>query len=472
MASALPLTFNVPSGSPLRAGIAGSGLSGLLALDSIGVSGGFSVSAAPTLSGSISLDGIGVSGAMSSRIGEFTVQADGIWTWFTRPEALQVGNRLYIGWVNKGGTCGATQLDLTTMTLRHMNLSAVGLEIDDHNNTSFVVLPNGHIAAFYGAHNDSRFRYRIYNPAGAFDSAASWTTEQARGSGSGPYSYPNPIRFSQDSPRCWLFSRRWTTGDGGTRALSYRTVTDLTTAAPHSWSVHTDVYRRTGWIPYWRTAHDGVRRVHFAITDGHPVQGQTSLYHFYGELNGSNVMQWFKSDGVQIVDALPLGPASLTQVYDGSSVRCWVSDIVIDADGRPRILWMRYPGNNGTQIEYWHSRWTGSTWSNAKITDDGAGLYTPEVYYHGGLAFDRQNVDRVYLSAPISGVRQIQEWRTTDNGATWSQQRVITSGGSAGNPLRARPIGVVGGDGRVRVAWWEGRYTTFEDYDTSIKASG
>jgi hypothetical protein len=133
---------------------------------------------------------------------------------------------------------------------------------------------------------------------------------------------------------------------------------------------------------------------------------------------------------------------------------------------------MRYPGNNGSQIEYWHARWTGSAWSLNKITDDCAGLYSPEIFYHGGMAFDRADPTRVYLSAPISGVRQVQEWRTSDAGATWAKHRDLTSGGTAGTPLKARPVGVFNGDGRIRVLWWEGRYTSYTNYDTLIKAAG
>lgn len=126
---------------------------------------------------------------------------------------------------------------------------------------------------------------------------------------------------------------------------------------------------------------------------------------------------------------------------------------------------------SGTSIEYWHARWNGSTWSTAKITDDGAGLYAGEQYYHGGLCFDAQNPAHVYLSAPIGGVRQIQEWRTTDNGATWARYRNVTTGGSAGNPLRARPISPKGHNGEVPVLWWQGTYTSYTDYATSIQAA-
>lgn len=413
--------------------------------------------------------GVVVKGGRGGAIPVTQLVPNGVWTWFTRPEVLQVGSKVYIGWVDSGGTCGATELDLDAgNTLKHFNLSATGLEVDDHNNTSFVLLPGGKLAAFYGMHNDAYFRYRVWDGVGAFDSPASWGAEQARGLFGGPFSYPNALRFSADSPAVWLFMRRWLASG---RGLSMRYVPDLTGATPHAWGTPSDIYANPPHIPYWRIANDGVDTIHVAITDMHPVQGQSSLYHFKGQLVGG-VWQWSRSDGTPITVTLPMAPTDATLVYDGSATKCWVSDCIIGADGHPRILWTRYPGNNGTQIELWHAKWTGSAWQNNKITDDGPGLYSPEVYYHGGLAFDRQDSSRVYLSAPISGVRQVQEWRTADDGATWAQHRVLTSGGTAGAPLRARPIGVVGGDGRIRLAWWEGTYTTYNSYNTQIKGSG
>jgi hypothetical protein len=410
--------------------------------------------------------------AAPAPIAPFQVTGDGIWTWFTRPEVIQIGDALYTGTVSSDGRCRAHRTDLLTQSTLTFDLSGV-LEIDDHNNSSFVTLPDGRLAVFYGSHNDQQFKYRIWNPAaGVFSSVAAWSAQEMRGTGNGPYSYPNPIRFSQDSPRVWLFKRRWTDGGGGTRRLTYRTVTNLTSAPPHAWGPHVDVYGVPSRIPYWRTANDGVRRVHFAITNGHPVEGPTSLGHFYGELDGSNVMRWYRTNGTEITASLPFTFSDITQVYDGSAVRCWVSDCAIGSDGHPRILWMRYPNNNGTAIEYWHSRWTGSAWVNHKITDDGAGLYPAEQYYHGGLSFDGLTPTTVYLSAPIAGVRQVQEWRTPDNGATWAVQRVLTTGGTPGNPLRARPIGVRGGDGRINVLWWQGTYTSFVNYSTAVQAAG
>lgn len=390
--------------------------------------------------------------------------ADGIWTWFTMPSAVYRNGATYIMAVDSAGTCRIHKYVHATQVTTSFSLSSTGLEIDDHNNGSLQFLSDGRIIAWYGKHNDdSGLRYRVStNP----EDISAWSAEQVRGGGAGNVSYPNPVVFSQGGPE-YIFFRRNRNG-GADRSLCYRTSPDFADL-PATISAYQDVWASpVGDTPYWRLASDGVNTLHIAATDRHPVQGQSSLYHFSLRLDGSDEPEYFKSDGTEITASLPLGPSDATLVYDGSGTKCWVSDIAIDGDGRPRILYMRYPGNDGSAIEYWHARWTGSEWVRHKITDDGAGLYSGEAYYHGGLSFDSQDVNLVYLSAPISGVRQVQRWRTADDGATWAQQRVLTTGGTAGSPLRIRPVSPVGHDGTLPVIWPEGTYGSYTSFSMSV----
>ncbi len=400
------------------------------------------------------------------------VVADGIWTWFTVPEAVQVAGYVYAGSVSSDGRCRAHRIDASTGTTLTFDLSGV-LEIDDHNNASVLPLADGRVVFFYGTHNDTLFRYRIWNGSGSFSSSGSWTTAATRGSGNGPYSYPKPYRFSADtSGSVWLFKRRWTDGGGSTRSVSFRTSETLTgTSDP--WSAYTDVLLDTGARPYVVSRTNGIDTIHFAASSDHPNESTfTTIRHFKGVLNGSNQFEWFDSAGTEIGASLPFGIASTTRIDDGGDRKRWVSDIAIGPGGHPWVLWMRYPNNNGTAIEYWVSVFDGSSWSAVKITDDGAGLYAGEQYYHGGLRFNPGDPTKVYLSAPVSGVRQVQEWRTADGGATWSSFRQITTGGIAGTPLKFRPVGVEHGDGRINLLWCQGDYDTFEIYSTALYAAG
>lgn len=396
-------------------------------------------------------------------------RTDAVRTWFTKPEDIQVNGYVYTGWTNKTGGIGVSRIDVTTGAAQHFVLATLP-EVDDHNNASVMALSGGRIAAFYGTHNDGEFKYRVWNGTGAFDSAGSWTAQANRGASEGPYSYPKPFIFPGDNiaGRVWLFHRRWVDGGGSTRSMAFRNTATFTgTSDP--WSAYVDVLLETGARPYVVTCQDG-NFLHCAISSAHPNEATfTTIRHFKAEMDDGGLL-WTASDDTPL--SLPFGVSSTTRADDGGDVKRWVSDVIVAGDGQPRILWMKYPNNNGTAIEYWHSRWTGSAWVAHKITDDGAGLYPGEQYYHGGLVFDAVNASRIYLSAPISGVRQIQEWRTADSGATWAQHRVLTSGGSAGNPLKFRPTSPRNHTGQLAVMWNQGRYTTYIDFDTALHGAG
>jgi hypothetical protein len=396
----------------------------------------------------------------------FQIAADGIWTWFTDPRARVVGDQLFTMAVDSAGTCRIHATDLTDATTSSFSLSSTGLEIDDHNNGSINVLSNGKLLAFYGKHNDDYFRYRVSSSAGDI---SAWSAEQARGTAQGPYSYPNAFQFANAGTSRWFLFYRQGSGGGAAPSLSYRTCDDIETFPATTWSSEVDVYFMTGYTPYWKLAHDGENRLHVVCTNIHPVQGQSSIYHFYIDCDGSGVLHYYQSDGTEITSP-PFVASEFTPVYDGSTTKAWISDITIDNNGHPRVLWMKYPGNNGSAIEYWHARWTGSAWTNHKITDDGAGLYSPEVYYHGGMCFDSTNPAAVFLSAPVSGKRQIQEWRTSDSGATWAQHRAITTDSASGQ--RLRPYSPRDHDARLSVIWFEGTYTTFTSYSTKVMGAG
>lgn len=399
------------------------------------------------------------------------LRADAIHTWFTQPEAIEVGGFVYAGWTNKTGGIGASRINLANPDDKKHFLLATLPEIDDHNNASVLALAGGKFAFFYGTHNDSEFKYRVWDGVGAFDSSTSWTAQANRGGSQGPYSYPKPFIFAQQPGKHWLFHRRFTDGGGATRTLTFRT-TDSLTGNSDPWSAYSDVLREAGARPYVKMVSDGFNTVHVAASSAHPNESTfVSIHHFYGRLDGGNIMRWYTSADVEITGGLPFNIAATTRVDGGSSVKRWVSDVAIGGDGRPRILYMVYPNNNGSAIELWHARWNGTTWVNTKISDDGAGLYPAEQYYHGGLVFDGVNASRIYLSAPIAGVRQVQEWRTAD-GDTFTQHRVITSGGAAGNPLRLRPVSPRNHTGRLSVLWCEGRYTTYIDFDTALHGAG
>lgn len=411
--------------------------------------------------------------AGSAPIATFEVAPDGIWTWFTDPRAVVRAGFLYVMFVDSAGTCRINRTNLIDKSVKSFQLSSTALEVDDHNNGSCTFDSTGRLIAYYGQHNDPTFRYRIWDGVGDFALASSWTAEAARGNSEGPYSYPGMYQFPADTSKSYLFTRRWTDGSGTTRTFAYRTTTALT-GSSDPWSAYTDVLLRTNQRPYVKHVMTGTNRIDVAISSAQPNEDTfISVLHMYGQLDGSNNLRWYKTNGTEIVAALPFNPLTeATLVDDGTGKKRWISDIAVGADGHPRILWMLYPNGDGTDIRYMYSRWTGSAWTaQAEICRGGTNLYAGEIFYHGGLCFDFLDPDRVYLSESFTTAQyQIQEWRTINGGTSWSKVRDITTGAYTG--IRSRPYSPRNNTGNLRVLWFEGTYDTFTSYNTKIYGAG
>lgn len=459
-------TYSVAVGQPINGGRwPGGRLLGDVELGAVAPGG--ALGQVTGLTGGVQLADVAPAGALFQA--PYAVNSNAIWTWFGQPIALRVGDVTFAGGVSSAGTISADIIDHASgNAVSTVQLSSTALEADDHDQPQFCVLPSGNIVATYGKHNDDASRIRRCTNPSDPGNPASWAAEAWVGSVSqGMFSYPSPFVFPADNSKLYVIARRWVLGSSTTRALSFRSATSYDSASP-TWTLSTDLYKVANRIPYWKLKQSG-SALHVAITDMHPVEGQSSLFYFKLVHNGSS-LEARKADGTLIGAAFPITSTDCDLVADGTTTRVWVLDVTEGTDGHPRILYTRYPGNDGSAIEYWHARWTGSAWTLTKIADDGAGLYSPEVYYPGGGCFNSTNHLRVCLSLPVSGVRQIVEYETSDE-STWTVRRQITSGGTVGNPLRMRPHSPINHDGRAAYLYAEASlYASYVSFLAASKA--
>ena len=385
----------------------------------------------------------------------FNVVPDGIWTWFTDPRAVFRNGATYVGWVNAAGTCGISKLVHSTGVVTSFALSATGLEIDDHNNTAVHFLPDGRIMALYCKHNDtSGMRYRISTYP---EDISAWSAEVLLAALTKPVSYSNPHYLSA-TEKTYLHYRSGL-GGNGTNPMNVRAFDGASWDTERTWITQNDER------PYIKSVSNGVDRIDFLLTNCHPNEGQAKVYHCYMQLDGS-VEKLYKSDGT-LIGTGPVTPADCTLIYDGITVDSWIWDIAYGHDGHPRILFSRFPST--TDHRYMFTRWTGATWTApVEIAAGGTYLYAAEPYYSGGLCFDAQNADVVYLSTQVGSYWEVQEWRTPDSGLTWAKARDITSASTVRN---CRPYSPRNHDGRCAVLFWRGSYATFTNYNTAIKGA-
>lgn len=373
---------------------------------------------------------------------------DGAWCWFSDPRAVCRDGQIVAGWMTADGSVqvGSRPLgggDLTVATL------APEFERDDHDHPAFAILPDGRIAAFFSRHAKGDMLLAHSVPG----DLAAWTSPRELGfvdPARGPrgITYANPFLLTAEENTLWCFWRGSdfkptfaTSRDGGATWSPQRTLIS-------------ERGRDTGNRPYVKYWSDGRGRIDLIFTDGHPRNEPGNSVYYARYEKGA----FWRADGTLIatMEDLPLQPAECDKLYDGrTGGRAWVWSVAADSAGRPVVGYTRLPAE--TDHRYHFARWDGSRWIDHEITPAGAwfprtpaGTREREPHYSGGMAIDPANPARVYLSRPVNGVFEIEEWNTPDGGATWSHA-AVTRDSAADN---VRPFVVPGTPADRTVVLW------------------
>jgi hypothetical protein len=395
--------------------------------------------------------------------------SDGAWCWFGDPRGVRFQgdhDRTYSGWVDSEGSIVVGSLDLESGERFEHTLQA-SFNRDDHANPSLMILPDGTIVVFYTSHGADVSDAMYYRISQRPEEIGAWSERREIGSNTdGPrgYTYPNPVRLSAEAGRTYLFWR------GGNFKPSFSYTDDLVSWVPAQTLIQSD--EATVVRPYVKVASNGRDEIHFAFTDGHPRnEPQNSIY--YLRYRGG---EFSRADGSRVgtMSDLPLVHGRADLVYDGrtTGVRAWIWDVAADHDGRPVIVYARLPEESDHRYHY--ARWNGDEWIDSEIVPGGGwfpetpvGVTEPEPHYSGGIVLDHTDPSVVYLSRPVEGVFEIEQWRTRNGGITW-RSHAITAGSAGDN---VRPF-VIRNHHRSppTLLWMEiRRYRHYLDFDTAIR---
>ena len=375
----------------------------------------------------------------------------GAWCWFGDPRGVHHNNRSYIGWIDRQGDVKVASYDHTTR-LRTTVVLRWGLQIDDHDNPSLHLLPDGRLMVFYSKHGGNKMYYRV---SGRAEDVTSWGTERTvptNTSGGKGYTYPNPVQLSGENNRLWLFWR------GG----NWQPTFSRTDNAGASWSSARTLVNYPNHRPYIKFSSNKTDKIHFAFTQGHPRDINTNIY--YAHYKGGSV---YRANGTRIesLSDLPISPSQGDKVYDTAS-KSWVHDIALDSSGRPIIVFAAFASDSDHHYRY--ARWTGRAWKWYRITPAGGSISdSREPHYSGGITLDHENPSVVYLSREVSGRHEVETWRTPDGGASWTR-KAVTSGSSTENVRPISPRGLQAFDDDMSVVWMRGSYTHYLTYNTDI----
>jgi hypothetical protein len=407
---------------------------------------------------------------------------NGAWSWFMDERAIVDRGHLLVGSVRANGKFedadrpGWGNVELAILELKHLSLQRIvlheHLEQDDHNAPGLLVLHDGRYLAAYSKHNqEPRLWFRISERPGdpfTWQPEVEVTTPGVKGNWKGDnVTYCNPMMLSAEQNRLYLFHR------GVSQDPNYLFSSD----DGRSWTYGGKLYDgRHGYSPYTKYACNGRDIIHFVATEDHPRNYDNSLYH--GFIRKGNVC---KSDGtfaapLSTTTNIAIHPWDLTRIYQGGPTNvAWMSDIELDPQGRPVVLFTIQvdgaglpQGKGGIDHRFHYARWDGRQWHESQIAFAGTRLYAGEEDYTGLGSIDPQDTSTVYIStdaAPRTGEPLVSQGNgqrhhelfrgtTSDGGRSWNWS-ALTADSSMDN---LRPLVPKSKDPRTIVIWMRGTY--------------
>ena len=260
------------------------------------------------------------------------------------------------------------------------------------------------MVVFYTSHGSDVSDAMYYRLSQRPEDITAWGERLEIGSNTeGPrgYTYPNPVRLSQEEGRIYLFWR------GGNFKPSFSYTDDLLTWAPARTLIQSE--KATVVRPYVKIASNDRDVIHFAFTDGHPRNEPRNSIYYLRYRDGS----FTRADGSMVgtMENLPLIHERADLVYDGglTKVRAWIWDVAEDREGNPVIVYTRLPGEPDHRYHY--ARWSGAEWVDTEITAAGGwfphtpeGANEPEPHYSGGIVLGA-HLDGKPPLPPLPGLR-------------------------------------------------------------------
>ncbi|MEM6720715.1 MAG: BNR-4 repeat-containing protein [Bacteroidota bacterium] len=399
---------------------------------------------------------------------------NGAWCWFSDPRAVYFEGkhkRTYAGWIDNYGDIHIGYYDHTTKQIAS-TIIYDNLEIDDHDNPTILFDKQGRLLVFFNTHlQDERpLLMRIStNP----EDIENWeplqelylnNEDKYRKARILKHTYTNPVKLSQEEERIYIFWR------GADLKPSYSVSDDNGETWSEGEILFVPEESEELKAPYTKVYSDGVSKIHFTFTNGHPTkEAKNGLYYMYYE-NGA----FYKANGQKIkeVSQLPVYQSEVDVIFESDTVKSWNWDIAQDAKGNPIVTYAKFPDKK-THV-YSYATFHKNQWQSYDLIDAGGwfpktrkGTKEPEPHYAGGIVIDHETPNTVYLSVKRDSVFEIEQWTTKNYGKSWKVQK-ITENSTKDN---VRPFAVRGAkkDNPLQVLWLQNTNYIYYAYDTRGK---
>lgn len=384
---------------------------------------------------------------------------DGAWCWFSDPRGFYhcgINEHTYLSWITSRGHIRVCQFDHRTNRLQTVTVKE-SLEVNDHDNPTIVLRPDGRLMIFYCRHTCDLFIY--YRISVHPEDISAWGEERfVPYISNGNVTYPVAFFLPAEDNRLFLIYR----------GLDWQPTLQISDDWGETWSKPVKIIQGAE-RPYTKLEADSRGRIHIAFTDGHPRDEQQNRIYYLCYEKGA----FYRSDG-RLIKRVEEGAVTTTEaelVYDASLGKAWIWDIAADNAGFPVIVYAVLPGEKQHYYRYVHR--TAQHWEDHGVASGGswfpetpAGESEREPHYSGGIVLDHDDPSAVFLSRQVRDVFEIEKWVTLDGGNSWLSV-AITADSHLSNvrPFVPRQHRT----GSFDVVWMQGHYVHYTNYSTSLK---
>nr|WP_319400151.1 BNR-4 repeat-containing protein [uncultured Carboxylicivirga sp.] len=397
---------------------------------------------------------------------ENIITEEGAWCWFADPRALHFENKegtinsTYIGYIDVHGNIKATQHNFLTGVTNEVLIRSY-FQPDDHNNPSFLILPDERVMIFYSRHTDEPcFYYRISKKPGDITSLG----KEVRLDTKFNTTYPSPFILSDDPDHIYLCWR----GINWHPTIGRLSMPDENDESSFDWGPY-QMVQSTAARPYCKYDSNGKDQIYLAYTLGHPDNEYPNfLFYIVVDVNTKQL----KDISGTVMSTIAEGPLKVNQntfphnypkavVDNPTDKRDWLWQTSTDKDGKPVIAMVQISEDKSSH-DYYYAKWTGNEWTKSFIVNGGGHFHQSdeiEHCYSGGMAIDEMNTNVVYCSVPVNGehgkVYELQKYVLNNNGSIASVEQVTQN--SELNNIRPYIV-TNSGNSPLHLVWMHGNY--------------
>lgn len=397
----------------------------------------------------------------------YEVAREGAWCWFADPRALHYTsktgriNMSWLGYIDIHGNIKAMQYDFLKRKQQEVLIRSY-FQPDDHDNPTFLVLPDERVMIFYSRHTDEPcFYYRISRKPGDITTLGEEKVIPVKNN----TTYPSPFILSDDPSHIYLCWR----GINWHPTIARLTIPDKQDSVTIDWGPY-QMVQSTGARPYCKYQSNGKDKIYLTYTTGHPDNEYPNFLYF----NFVNIHNLQLNDiNGNVLSSISQGPfhvskrKSYAQKYPFTIIdstankRDWVWQIAYNKQKEPVIAMVRI-SKDKTSHDFYYVKWHNKTWKKTFLGNAGGHFHqTPdiELCYSSGMAIDPANPNIIYGSFPVTGkhgkVYELFKFTMNEEGNILKKE-AVTKDSYENN---VRPYILPNSEGSpLRLAWMHGKY--------------